>query len=133
MNIKIYFLGDRISKFYKEAIKEYEKRLGRYCKIQLIGIKDQHALTKTLSPNSYKIWITTKGENISSEELAAKINMIAISGNSDMAIIIGGEAIQFDEHLAISSMEMESGLQVTILFEQIYRAYRILNNQPYHK
>ncbi len=133
MNFKIYLLGDKIAKFYKEAIKEYEKRLGRYCKIQLIEVKNQDALSKSLSPNSYKIWITTKGESISSEELAAKINKYAISGHSDMAIIIGGESVQFDEQLAISTMDMESGLLVTILFEQIYRAYRILNNQPYHK
>lgn len=133
MNFKIYLLSDKIAKFYKDAIKEYEKRLGRYCKIQLIEVKNQDALSKSLSPNSYKIWITTKGEGISSEELAAKINKYAISGNSDMAIIIGCDPIQFDEHLAISSMDMESGLLVTILFEQIYRAYRILNNQPYHK
>lgn len=133
MNFKIYLLGDKIAMFYREAIEEYEKRLGRYCKIQLIEVKNQDALTKNLSSNSYKIWITTKGESLSSEELAAKINKYAISGNSDMAIIIGGEPIQFDEHLSISSMDMDSGLLVTILFEQIYRAYRILNNQAYHK
>ncbi len=109
MNFKIYLLGDKIAKFYKEAIKEYEKRLGRYCKIQLIEVKNQDALSKSLSLNSYKIWITTKGEGISSEELAAKINKYAISGHSDMAIIIGSKPTQFDEHLAISSMIWSPG------------------------
>lgn len=133
MNFKVYLLGDKIPKFYKEAIAEYDKRLSRYCKIQLIQAKSEEALLKLIPVSSYKLLISPKGDSVSSEELAVKINKYAISGNSDMAIIIGAESIVFDEHLRVSTMEMESGLLVTILFEQIYRAYRILNNQAYHK
>lgn len=133
MNFIIYLVDNRIDKFYREAIREYEKRLSRYCKIQLVCIKNGEQLAAKLSGRLYKIAISTAGSLNSSEKLAEKINILGVSGNSDIAIIIGAEHIPCDEILAISPMEMEPGLQATIIFEQIYRAYRILNNQPYHK
>lgn len=132
MNFKIYIICDKIEKFYSEAIKEYEKRLKIYCKIELIPLKNKDKLLKSLSSKSYKILVSTKGIQISSVELATKINTLAISGNSDISIIIGAD-VPPDEILAISTMDMTIGLQATTLFEQIYRAYRILNNQAYHK
>ncbi len=133
MNFKIYIIGDKIDKFYSEAIKEYDKRLSRYCKAQLLHVKNEEQLLKKLSDKSYKIAILTTGEQVSSEELASKINDFGISGNSYISIIIGAENVAYDETLAISPMEMDLGLTATIIFEQLYRAYRILNNQPYHK
>ena len=133
MNFKIYLVGNKIDKFYMEAIKEYEKRLSRYCKIQLIQVKNQNQLSKINQIKSYKILVSPKGQQISSEELADKINSLAISGKSDIAFIIDMENAPWDEILSISPMEMDPGLKATILFEQIYRAYRIINNEPYHK
>jgi 23S rRNA (pseudouridine1915-N3)-methyltransferase len=133
MNFKIYLVHNKIDKFYNEAIKEYEKRLGRYCKIELFQVKNEEHLLKKLSDKSYKIVISNKGQHISSESLADKINTLGISGNSDIAVIIGADNFPHDEILAISSMEMDLGLMTTIAFEQLYRAYRILNNEPYHK
>lgn len=133
MNFKIYLVGNKIDKFYMEAIKEYEKRLSRYCKIQLIQVKNQNQLSKINQIKSYKILVSPKGQQISSEELADKINSLAISGKSDIAFIIDIENAPWDEILSISPMEMDPGLKATILFEQIYRAYRIINNEPYHK
>lgn len=130
MNFKIYLVGDKIDKFYTEAIKEYEKRLSRYCKIQLVHVKNEKQLLKNISDKFYKILISSKGQQISSEELADKINLLGISGKSDIAIIIGVENIFCDEMLSISPMEMELGLKATITFEQIYRSYRIINNEP---
>lgn len=124
---------NKIDKFYNEGIKEYEKRLGRYCKVELFQLKNEEHLLKKLSDKSYKIIISNKGQNISSEALADKINTLGISGNSDIAVIIGADNFLYDEVLAISAMEMDLGLMTTIVLEQIYRSYRILNNQPYHK
>lgn len=133
MNFKVYLVASKIDKFYMEAIKEYEKRLSRYCKIQLIQIKNQSHLSKINQNRTYKILILSKGQQISSEELADKINSLAISGKSDIAFIIDIENAPWDEILSISPMEMDLGLTATILFEQIYRSYRIINNEPYHK
>lgn len=133
MNIKVYLVADKIEKFYLEAIKEYEKRLSRYCKIQLIQVKNKNQLLKISQSKSYKILVSPKGQQISSEELADKINSLAISGKSDIAFIIAAEKVPHEEVLSISPMEMDLGLKATILFEQIYRSYRIINNEPYHK
>ncbi|KAE9635662.1 23S rRNA (pseudouridine(1915)-N(3))-methyltransferase RlmH [Defluviitalea raffinosedens] len=133
MNYKIYVVGNKIQKFYTDGIKEYVKRLSRYCKPSLVPVKNEEDLLKKLSPKSYKILIASYGAQLSSEELASKINHLGVSGKSDIAIIIGSTKANYDECLAISPMEMDLGLTATILFEQIYRAYRIINNEPYHK
>ncbi|WP_019120878.1 23S rRNA (pseudouridine(1915)-N(3))-methyltransferase RlmH [Brevibacillus massiliensis] len=133
MNFKIYVIGDKIEKFYLEGIKEYEKRLSRSCKIQLHHFKNLESLSKKLSDKTYKIVISSKGNTISSEELADKINLLGVTGKSDVSLLIGADSIPHDEVLSISPMEMDLGLKTTIIFEQIYRAYRILNNEPYHK
>lgn len=116
-----------------EIIQEYQKRLSRYCRIQLIRIKDQEQLSRKLAGREYKIVVSHRGQLISSEELADKINFWAMSNKSPIAIIIGAENVTGDETLAISPMEMEPGLIAAIVSEQIYRAYRIINNEPYHK
>lgn len=133
MNFKIYIVGDKIHKFYREAVKEYEKRLSRYCKISLISVKNENQLDKKTFDKAYNIRIDNKGCAISSEELANKIKNFAIDGISDISITIGAEFTEYNELLAISPMEMDLGLKSTIIFEQIYRAYRIINNQAYHK
>ncbi|MDP4178367.1 MAG: 23S rRNA (pseudouridine(1915)-N(3))-methyltransferase RlmH [Bacillota bacterium] len=133
MNFKIYIIGKKIDKFFSDAVKEYEKRLTRYCKTQLIYIKNNETLQKKLSDKSYKIIISNNAELISSEELSDKINKLGISGNSDISIILGNENLNCDEKLSISAMDMNLGLQSVITYEQIYRSYRIINNEPYHK
>ena len=138
MNYKIYTIAEnKIDKFYIEAIKEYEKRLSKYCKIKLHQLKNREQLLSKLSKNSHVILISNEGANVSSEELAEKINSYGVTGISNITIILGDSLEMFkdnfDESIMISTMDMEIGLQATILFEQIYRAYRIINNQPYHK
>lgn len=133
MKISIYAVGDKIEKFYLEAIKEYEKRLGRYCSIKLTHLKKDSDLQKKLNSSSLIIAVTTSGKSISSEELAVKLDHNASSGVSDISIVVGACPSEFNETLTLSQMEMDFGLQTTLLFEQIYRAYRIINNHPYHK
>lgn len=133
MNIKIYLIGDKIPKYFRSAIQEYEKRLSKYCKIKLIEIKNEDALRKVLSNSSYKILVSKNGSNPSSTELADKIGTLGNTGKSEVEIIYGIETIDVNEILAISKMDIDSSLLITILYEQIYRAHRILNNHSYHK
>lgn len=133
MNFKIYIIGKIREKYYKDAIKEYEKRLSSYCKIKLIECKNADIIRKKLTDTTYIIQVDKVGDELSSEELAGKIESLGVSGKSDVSFIISQEDIHHDEHLAISKMSMESGLHTTILYEQIYRAFRIINNQAYHK
>lgn len=133
MKLTIYTICEKIEKFYLEAIKEYEKRLGRYCTIKLIHLKKKDQLDKKLSDSSYKILLANTKQSLSSEELASKINDWGVSGTSDVSIIIGSETANYDEKLTLSQMEMDKGLKTTIMIEQLYRAFRIIHNHPYHK
>jgi 23S rRNA (pseudouridine1915-N3)-methyltransferase len=133
MNYKIYVIGDKFEDFYTDAIKEYEKRLSRYCKIQLIHIKKPQDFLSILPQNTFKISISNRSTSISSEALALKIDTLGLTGVSNVSIILGYENLDYDDSITVSSMDMDLGLMATILYEQIYRAYRILNNQAYHK
>lgn len=133
MKIKVYAIGEKLEKFYLEAIKEYEKRLSRYCNIELIYLKKEDQLQKKLNPSSQVIFVSIAGETITSEELASTIDHWASSGLSDVSVLIGATRPKCNESLTFSQMEMDFGLQTLIVFEQIYRAYRIINNHPYHK
>lgn len=133
MNFKIYIIGKITNKAHKKAIAEYQKRLSRYCKIKLIEVKDKDSLMKKISNTTYVILINTNGKQLSSEELAEKINTLGVTGKSDISIIYSEDEMEFDEHLSISNMTMSIGITSTILYEQIYRGYRILRNEPYHK
>ena len=133
MNFIICLVGGKIETFYNDAMEEYGKRLGRYCKIDFVHVKNPSQLAKKLSGKFYRIAVSTKGRQVSSEGLADKINSMALSGNSDVALIIGAENLPCDEAIAIGPLEMNPGLMAVIIFEQIYRAYRILRGEPYHK
>lgn len=133
MKISVYAVGDKMEKFFLEAIKEYEKRLSRYCSIKLTYLKKESDLQKKLNSGSFVIAVSTSGKSISSEELAIKLDNNASSGVSDISVVVGANPPENNEILTLSQMEMDFGLQTAVLFEQIYRAYRIINNHPYHK
>jgi len=133
MKFGIYVVQNKLEKFYLDAIKEYEKRLTRYGKTQLNMLKNREQFTAKLAGSSFTVLITQSEQPISSESFADKINTWGISGTSQITFIIGTDFPQPDERLTLSQMDMEPGLQATILFEQLYRAYRIIHNHPYHK
>ncbi|MBI9012202.1 MAG: 23S rRNA (pseudouridine(1915)-N(3))-methyltransferase RlmH [Clostridiales bacterium] len=133
MNIKVYAISMVKDKNQLAAIKEYDKRLGRYCKIEMILVKNKEMLLKKLSNKSHVIKVSTEGDLITSEGLAEKIKTLGVTGTSDMAFVYSEEEFEWDEHVAISKMDMSLGMVMTILFEQIYRGYRIIHNQAYHK
>jgi len=107
--------------------------LARYCKIELIRFKDNKQLDNTVPDKSYRILLSPSGKRVTSEELAKYISALGLSGVSDIAIIIGNITLACNDRLALSSLDMALGLQTTALYEQIYRAYRIINNHAYHK
>lgn len=132
MNIKLYAIGALKDKNQIAAIKEYEKRLTRYCKFEMVVVKNTQELKKKLNHKSYVIKISPEGNLFSSEELADKIKDLGVRGISDLSFVYL-EDLDVKEHLAISKMDMSLGMAMTVLTEQIYRAYRIMHNQAYHK
>lgn len=133
MIFKIFINYSKKNTFAIDAIKEYEKRLSRYCKIKCTWVKNGGKLPKTISTHSMLFQITKTGEHLTSEDLADKINALGIHGYPNLTFLIGFDEILGCEKICLSNMNMDPSLETVILYEQVYRAYRILNNEPYHK
>ena len=159
MNISVISVGKLKEKYLKLGIEEFSKRLSKYCKLDLIELEDekcpenlsekdmeivknkegQRILSK-IKNNSYVIALAIDGKNLSSEELADIISKLAVRGNSHITFIIGGslglsnEVLKrADYKLSFSKMTFPHQLMKLILLEQVYRSFRINNNEPYHK
>lgn len=156
MKIKIIALGKIKEKFLKEGIDEFLKRLTPYTTIEIIEltpveIKDENLTSKALEqegekilanikPNSYVITMEILGKQLSSEDFAQKINKITFSGISELVFIIGSScgiapsvSQRADFKLSISKMTFLHQFARLLLVEQIYRAFKILKNETYHK
>lgn len=159
MNITIITVGKLKEKYLKSAIDEYAKRLSRYCKLTIIELPDEKtpdnasekdeliikskegdAILKKIKENMYVIALDLKGEHVTSEDFASKLEKLSVSGNSNLAFVIGGslgiakEVLQrADYKLCFSKMTFPHQLFRVMLLEQIYRGFRINNNEPYHK
>ena len=143
LNVKIICCGTLKEQYLKDAVSEYSKRLSAFCKLTVQEIKED-TLNASFSAVSafkgFKIALCVEGKMLSSEELAEKIETLAINGNSDIAFIIGGsegiaEEIKnmCDLKLSFSKMTFPHQLMRVILLEQIYRAFTIINHKSYHK
>lgn len=143
LNISIICCGTLKEPYLRDAVKEYEKRLSAFCKLSIKEIKDDslNALYPAVSSfKGYKIALCVEGNMISSEELAQRIDNLAVGGTSDIALIIGGsdgisEEIKkmCDYRLSFSKMTFPHQLMRVILLEQVYRAFTIINHRQYHK
>ncbi len=159
MKITILSVGKIKEPYLKDAMAEYTKRLSRYCKLEFIEVADEKApesaspaekaailekeasrLQKHLKEDAYTITLEIKGHELSSEELARKIDTLATQGNSHLQFVIGGslglaESItsSADYALSFSRLTFPHQLMRVILLEQIYRSYKIINGEPYHK
>ena len=159
MNIKIITVGKIKEKFYRDAILEYSKRLSSYCKLNIIEVNDEmtkenasvnevnivlrkegERILKSINNNEYIIALAINGKKLDSIEFANKINGLGIHSNSNICFIIGGSLGLSDDvlkkanmKLSFSDMTFPHQLMRVILLEQIYRAFRINNNEPYHK
>lgn len=154
MQIDLITVGKLKEKYLKEAQKEYLKRLSKFTKINLIEIPDEpceygeelvqkkesEKINKKIKPKTYLIILDIKGKNISSIEFSEKIDTITMRGYSHITFIIGGSyglstsiKEKSDYQLSFSKMTFPHQLFQIMLLEQIYRSYKIINNQTYHK
>lgn len=159
MKIKIISVGKIKEKYYTDAINEYLKRLSKYCKVEIIEVKDEmtkenasdkendivkakeaERIISNLSGSSVKIALAIEGNELDSLQLADKIEKYRIDGCSEIEFIIGGSLGLHnsvlnvsDYKLSFSKMTFPHQLMRVVLLEQIYRSFRIINNEPYHK
>ncbi|MGB9780822.1 23S rRNA (pseudouridine(1915)-N(3))-methyltransferase RlmH [Caldanaerobacter sp.] len=133
MNYKFIILSRQIEPFYEKAIEEYFKRLKRFCSVSLSVYKTHKKVPSKELEKFLKVVISNDGKTISSEEFALKIKEFEMKSMTNIAFLIGKEFEAGDEKLVISRMKLSEGLTATLLAEQLYRAYKILRNEPYHK
>ena len=159
MKITVVTVGKIKEVYLKDAISEYAKRLSKYCKLDIIEVADEktpeHAselmednirskeaqrILKHIKEDAFVITLEICGKQISSEELADKIETLGIQGTSHIIFVIGGsiglgkEVLQRSNYaLSFSKMTFPHQLMRVILLEQLYRSYRIINGEPYHK
>jgi len=147
MKITLITVGKIKEKFFQDAIAEYSKRLSRYCKLEIIQVADEktpdgasEAVETQIKDGSFVVALAINGNMLDSEELAAKIEKWGVSGISQIVFIIGGSLglsnqvlVRADYKLSFSKMTFPHQLMRVILLEQIYRSYRIIQGEPYHK
>jgi len=156
MKIKIIALGKIKEKFLKDGIDEFLKRLTPYATVEIvelqpIEIKDENLIQKALEQegekilanikqNSYVITLEILGKQLSSEDFANKINEITNEGIGELVFVIGSScgistlvSQRADFKLSISKMTFLHQFARLLLIEQIYRAFKILKNETYHK
>lgn len=159
MKITLVTVGKIKEKFFEDAIKEYSKRLSRYCKLEILQVADEKTpegasevvelqikekegqrILSLIRDDAYVIALAIEGKMLDSEELAEKIEKLGVSGISQIVFVIGGSLglsaqvmKRADYALSFSRMTFPHQLMRVVLLEQIYRSYRIMNHQPYHK
>ena len=135
MRINIYNPGEtkNAEAFYQEAAAEYKKRLARYAKVShFIGSNCADLLVSRSNPYS-TFRISRNGQLVSSEELAAMIEGKCIDGVSDISFLFSEDTIPASIVFSISTMRITPALETIMLLEQIYRSFRMIRNEPYHK
>jgi len=159
VNIQIVSVGKLKEKYLKMGIEEYTKRLGAYAKIDLVEVADEKApenlseadmeivkkkesdrILAKIGMDTYVIALAIEGKMKTSEQLAGDIESLMTYGRSKIAFVIGGSLglhedvmKRSDEKLSFSKMTLPHQLMKLVLVEQIYRAFRIMKNEPYHK
>lgn len=159
MKISIVCVGKIKESFYREAVAEYAKRLSRYCRLEIIEVADEKTpegaslqmeeqirdkegrrILEKLQEDAFVCTLEIGGKNLSSEGLAQWMEKLTVGGTSHIMFVIGGslglhESVSRRADLALSFSEMTFPHQLmrVILTEQIYRAFRIIHGEPYHK
>lgn len=159
MEITILSVGKLKEKYLKNGIQEYAKRLGVYTKFKIVEVADEKApeqmseaemelvkikegkrILSKISEQAYVFALAIEGSEISSEKFAEDIEQLMIHGKSKIVFVIGGSLGLSDEVIQRSNTQVSFGkmtyphqLMRLILTEQIYRAFRIMRNEPYHK
>ena len=159
MRISIVCVGKIKEKYLKLGIDEFSKRLSKYCKLEVIELDDEKApenlsdkemlmikekegkkILSKIKDNAHVIALAIDGKNLSSEELAETIDSLGVRGTSHIVFVIGGSLGLSDEvlkranyKLSFSKMTFPHQLFRLVFLEQLYRSFKILNNEAYHK
>lgn len=159
MKITLITVGKIKEKYFTDAITEYAKRLSRYCKLDIIEVADEKTpdgasesmenqikekegerILAKIPDGGYVVALAIEGKQLDSEELAERMEKWNVGGISHLVFIIGGSLglsakllNRADFKLSFSKMTFPHQLMRVILLEQIYRSFRIRNNEPYHK
>lgn len=159
MKITLITVGKIKEKYFTDAIAEYAKRLSRYCKLEIVEVADEKTpdnaseglenqikekegerIFSKVPDNAYVVALAIDGKQLSSEELADKMEKWNVNGVSHLVFIIGGSLgltqkvlNRADYSLSFSKMTFPHQLMRVVLLEQIYRSFRIRNHEPYHK
>ena len=159
MRITVICVGKIKEKYFTMGIEEYSKRLSRYCKLDIIELPDEKTpdnasaaeelqikkkegerILKNVKDGAYVIALAIEGTMLTSESLSEKLETLGVNGDSHIVFIIGG-SLGLDEEilkradykLSFSKMTFPHQMMRMILLEQIYRGYRIMKGEPYHK
>lgn len=159
MKISVLCVGKIKEKYFTAGIAEYEKRLSRYCKLEIIEVADEKTLyqaseneekmikakegerlSKYIKDDSYVIALAIEGKQLDSVEFSKKIEQLGINGVSHIVFLIGGSLgldqdllKRADMKLSFSKMTFPHQMMRMVLLEQVYRGYRIMKGEPYHK
>ena len=159
MKITIVCVGKIKEKFYRDAIEEYVKRLSKYCRMEIVEVADEKTpdqasaaweeqiklkeatrILAKIKEEAYVCTLEILGKKYTSEGFASMIEHTTISGQSHIVFVIGGSLglhssvlKRADLGISFSDMTFPHQLMRVILCEQIYRAFRIINGEPYHK
>lgn len=159
MNITVVSVGKIKEKYLVDGIAEYSKRLSKYCKLKLVEVSDEKApenlsfqdemivkkkegekILSKIKANTYLIILAIDGKQLSSEQLSKKMEQVMLEGSSDITFVIGGslglseDVIgRSDFKLSFSKMTFPHQLMKMILLEQVYRGWKIIKHEPYHK
>ena len=159
MEIRIICVGKLKENYWKDAAEEYSKRLSRFCNIKILEIKEARlpdkasaaeeetvkreegeGILKQIRDEDFVISLEIQGKSLSSEEMAEKIENLGLAGRSNLVFVIGGSlglspevSRRADFHLSFSRMTFPHQMMRVILLEQIYRSFKIIRNETYHK
>lgn len=159
MNISIICIGKLKERYWVDAVKEYSKRLGSYCNLkihelkesrlpanpspadeELVKVHEGEEILSQIHPGDWVVTLEIKGKKLSSEALADKIDSWGMEGHSDIVFVIGGSlglstevSKRANAKLSFSDMTFPHQMMRVILLEQIYRSFKIIRHEPYHK
>ena len=159
MKITVLCVGKIKEKYFTLGIDEYAKRLSRYCKLEIIEVADEKTpdnaseneelqikakegdkLLRYIKDNAFVIALAIEGKMLTSEEVSEKMEQLGINGDSNVVFVIGGSLgldkrilDRADYKLSFSKMTFPHQMMRMVLLEQVYRGYRIMKGEPYHK
>lgn len=140
IGVDVISVGNLKEPYLRDAVREYEKRLGAYCRIENLIFRQDAEIVPHLRERAYKIALCIEGQALTSEELAARIERLAVGGYSRIQFVIGAshgipEEIKAlcDLRLSFSKMTFPHQLMRVLLLEQLYRAFNLNSGGKYHK